>query len=593
MKLSKIYSNNSKFKTITFNEGFNVIYGDVDNEIDETTGKVHEHNIGKTSLVNLIDFLLLKEENKDTFFGKYKDIFSGWIFYLEIKLNNGKYLTIRRAVDQNSRISFKEHFSRDQDFTRENSWDFDDLSINTTDEMQNPKHILEKRYLCFEINTKFKFRRFLAYLLRNQNDYQDVFKLNKHRGKDLYWKPVVFELLGFDSSSLQEKYALDDDIKEEKSHIKKLQSKHDSDNEIYKIKAAIEAKEIEKKEIQQNIDSFDFYQKEQNINFDLVKNVENEIAQLNKEEYLLNHNIEQINKSLDSENKPSLKIGELEQLFNEVNIYFPNNLSKDYQDVLSFSSQITKEREKYLKEELKELKDKQVTVIERLKALNYTRGDMLSILKEKDTFIKYRKFQEDLVRIESEIYGYQSKLEHAKTIENYQNSLEATKDKIKALVSSIKDEIDKDNSNFREIKKMFQDIYKKTFEYTALLVVEPNKSGNVKFDTSVLNKSKDLTGKGDGYTSTKVLCASFVLAILIHYSSKSFYRFAYHDGILESWGDNHKIQFIKLLREYCERYKIQYIISLIKSDVPKGFNFECNEIVRTLSKHDELFGFEF
>ena len=106
MKLSKIYSNNEKFKPIIFNEGFNIIYADVENTVDETTGKVQEHNLGKTSLVYLIDLLLLKGVTKKNFFGKYGEKFSDWVFFLEIKLNNGEYLTIRRGVNPNTKISF-------------------------------------------------------------------------------------------------------------------------------------------------------------------------------------------------------------------------------------------------------------------------------------------------------------------------------------------------------------------------------------------------------------------------------------------------------------------------------------------------------
>lgn len=593
MKLSKIYASDSLFNPISFNEGFNVIYGDVEIEVDQSTGKVQEHNIGKTSLVYLIDFLLLKGVNKDNFFGKHKEKFSNWVFFLEVKLNNREYLTIRRAVNPNTKISFKKHLSKNQYFIHEENWDYKDFSINSKDKEKNPKYILEKEYLHFDINKEFNYRSFLSYLLRTQNDYQDVFKLNKFRGKDKYWKPILFQLLGFNASFLQEKYELDNEIAEEKKHIKKLQSKYNSNGEIYKIKAAIEAKEIEKREIQEKVDYFDFYQKEKNINFDLVKNVENEISKLNKKRYALAYNIEQIQKSLDSENKPSLQVVEIKQLFKEVKIFFPDNLSKNYKDVLNFALQITKEREKYLKDELLELQDEKEKTTEKLKQLNRERGKMLSVLKETDTFVKYKKYQDDLIKIENEIYAYQQTLKGAKTIENYQKSINNTKIKIKDLSDSIKNEIDKENIDYQKIKKLFLKIYKKTFEFTALLIVRPNNVGNVNFETSVLNISLDLTGKGEGYTSTKILCASFILAIIIHYSSNSFFRFAYHDGILESWGHNHKIHFINLIRDYCEEYGIQYIISLIKSDIPPNFNIQNKEIIRTLGKKDVLFGFEF
>jgi len=594
MRLSKIYANNSQFKTILFNEGFNIVYGDVEDILDKKTNKVQEHNLGKTSLINLIDFLLLKVVKKDNIFLKYKEKFSNWVFFLEIELNNGEYLTIRRAVNPNTKISFKKHLSKNQNFTQEANWGHEDLSLTSKDNEKNPKKILEKEYLKFDVNTDFNYRSFLPYLLRTQYDYQDVFRLNRFRGKDKDWKPSIFQLLGFDSKLLLDKYDLDFEITEERKHIKKLKSKHDdTSNEVYKIKAAIEAKENEKIEIQKQIDYFDFYQKEKSINFDLVKNVENEISSLNKERYVLEHNIEKIQQSLDSKNKPSLRIDEIKKLYEEVKIFFPNNLVKDYQEVMNFTSQITAEREKYLKDELVELKEAHNKKTERLKQLNKERSQMLSVLKEKDTFKKYKKYQEDLVRIENEIYSYQAKMDGIETIDNYQKSINKTREKIKEYSKSIEEEINKDNADYQKIKVIFQEIYKKTFEFTAILVVAPNENGNVEFFPHVLNKSQNSTGKGDGYTSTKILCASFVLAILIHYSSKSFFRFAYHDGILESWGDNHKIHFIELIRSYCEEFGIQYVISLIKSDIPRNFKIEDKEIIRTLSKNDLLFGFQF
>ena len=596
MKLVKIYSNDKRFKPIFFNEGFNIIYGNVEQKINDKTGKVSEHNLGKTAFIYLIDFLLLKKQTKKTFFGKGSKLYNFLesIFFLELKLNNGKYLTIRRAVNQNTKISFKKHFSKNQDFINESNWDYENLSLFSKDDDKNPKYILENKYLKFDVNSQFGYRNFLSYLLRTQNDYQDVFELNKLKRSDHKdWKPALFQLLGFDANLLKDKYGLDEDIKEEKKDIKKLQNNNKSDNEIYKIKAAIEAKEIEKKDIQLKIDNFDFYKKEQNISLNLVRNIENKVSSLNKENYIINYDIEQIQKSLDLKKQASVNINDIQQLFKEVQVFFPDNLVKDYNDVVDFSSQITKEREKYLKNELEELTQKQKNINENLKELNSERTEMLSNLKEKDTFVKYKKYQDDLIKIESEIFSYKKQLEDAKQIEYYENSIANIKIKIEDISEIIKKTIDQGNNDFQEIKKIFQEIYKKTFEYTALLVLKPNKNGNVDFEATVLDNVQKFTGKGDGYTSIKVLCSSFVLAILSYYSNNSFFRFAYHDGILESWGDNHKIHFIELVREYCEKYGIQYIISLIKTDVPQQFTIFDNEIIRTLSKNDKLFGFDF
>lgn len=589
MKLSKIYSNNPKFKTIKFKSGLNIIYGDVENEKSEG-GIVREHNLGKSSLVYLIDFLLLKKVVKSSIFKKHLKKFSDWIFFLEIELNSGEFLTIKRPVNPNTKISFKRHLARNQNLIEEIDWDHKDLSLNSKEEETNPKIILETEYLKFNVAPEFNYRKFLPYLLRTQKDYNQVFELSYFRyHKD--WKPLLFALLGFDFNLLEKKYDLDQTFTEENKFIKRLSNSGNSD-EINIIKAAIEAKEREKLELENKQSEFDFYKQEENINFDLVRNVEVQISKLNNEEYTLNYNIEQIRITLDKSNE-ILNIKDIDELFKEVKIFFPNQLLKEYSDVINFSQQITKERAKYLKQELLELEEKIKAVKSQLMTLNKERISMLSILKEKDTFIKYKHYQEDISKITSEISIYKTKLDNANTIESYRKSLEEIAGKIKNQSDLIKIEIDKDNKDFQQIRIIFQDIYKKTFEYTALLVLSPNLEGNIEFDTPVIDKSDGLTGQGDGYTSTRVLCATFILAILIHYSKQSFYRFAYHDGILESWGDNHKINFIQSVRDYCEKNDVQYITSIIKSDIPKGFSFYDEEIVSTLSKDDELFGFQF
>src|SRR3972149_5613092 len=99
MKLSKIYSNRDNiFNPIYFNDGFNVIYGKVKKPKETDTDS---HNLGKTLFIHLIDFLLLKELKEGHFLYDNKNEFVGFEFYLEILLNSGKYLTIKRGVDNN------------------------------------------------------------------------------------------------------------------------------------------------------------------------------------------------------------------------------------------------------------------------------------------------------------------------------------------------------------------------------------------------------------------------------------------------------------------------------------------------------------
>lgn len=145
MKLYKLYSNNSEFKDVNFNDGFNVVLGEVSNE---TNLDNDAHNLGKSTLISLIDFMLLKELKKDHFLKK--ETFKNYIFYMEIKLNSGEYVTIKRPVAKNTKISLAKHNNENYDAREWEQWDYTDLSLGTKDKESNPKEILN-RWLGFDV----------------------------------------------------------------------------------------------------------------------------------------------------------------------------------------------------------------------------------------------------------------------------------------------------------------------------------------------------------------------------------------------------------------------------------------------------------
>ena len=105
MKLSKIYSNDeNNFNNIEFNDSLNVIIAEI---TDKTKTEKDTHNLGKTLLISVIDFLLLKNINNKLKFFLTKGGFEGQVFFAELGLNDGSYLVIQRSVNTPSKISFK------------------------------------------------------------------------------------------------------------------------------------------------------------------------------------------------------------------------------------------------------------------------------------------------------------------------------------------------------------------------------------------------------------------------------------------------------------------------------------------------------
>lgn len=576
-------------KPLHFNSGFNVIFGDVEKSSEDD----HEHNLGKSTLVDIIDFLLLKKSGSKNKLFKYKKSLKGWCFYIELELNDGRYLTIKRSVDVPSLVSFKIHNEKDQDYTDEKSWDELDSKLYAKKNKDSVTYLEE--ILDFDVLSQYPVRFFLSYLLRNQNGYAEVFDLDKFEGAHVDWKAPLFNLLGFDEKYVLEKYRIQYEIDNYKRILKTvLGGKKSSSDEAYTLKAAIVEAEREEKELENKEEKFDFYLKEKKINRTLVEDLDKKINRLNSERYRLDSEIERVKEALSV--KVVFDIEDVKKVFEETRIYFPDQLKKDYESLLDFNTSVSEERSKFLKDELAGYLEYLDEISSELKRMNSEREEYLSFLRSTDTFAKYKNNQAELNHLREKITLYKAKLESLSTAENYEDKIDELKREADDVAKKLKSVIDSGNELYNEISRHFSDIFRKTLDDNALLVVRPNQQGNPEFESITINESSkedELTGESDGHTFGMVQCASFVLSVLMTYSEKNFYRFAYHDGLLEGWGNNPKRRFIEEVRRICDEDGIQYIVSMIKSDVPDNFEFKEGEIRVRLDDNNKLLGFNF
>ena len=134
MQISGVYSNCPEiFLPVRFNYGLdaqelNVVLGEVRRPTDK---KRDSHNLGKTTLLNLIDFLMLKGVSPGHFLIKHQERFKEFVFYIEIALNSGDFATVRRSVATPTKIALKRHSEGSQNYAEEEeaAWDHVDLAI--------------------------------------------------------------------------------------------------------------------------------------------------------------------------------------------------------------------------------------------------------------------------------------------------------------------------------------------------------------------------------------------------------------------------------------------------------------------------------
>ena len=570
-----------------FNDGLNLVLAKVTKKLDLNKDS---HNLGKTTLIAVIDFMLLKEVNEEHIFKKYQENFSGYVFFLEIYLNSAEYLTIKRAVDTPTKILFKVT-KVSSNLLKEENWDKPNIGFDKAG-------IALNEYLAFDILKQWHYRKSVTYFLRSQKDYNDVFQLSKFsKGKDIDWKPFMFDLLGFNGNLLTEKYEADNKISEQKSFINGLKSKFSVDTEeVDKIKGAIDLKTAEQKELQKEIDNFNFYQQERKLNKELVEDVESKISELNSAEYNLEFDLDKTKQSFSQ--NISFDIDQLKRIYAEAEIFFPDNLVKDYKSLEEFNKRITEERNKYLEEKIvtltKHLKDIRVA----LQRYDNKRNQILSVLKDKDSFKKFKSYQIDLTKVEGEISRLDEKLKSIDKIEVFNQEIKKHNETLERIKEEIQTAIrGNDNIYYAEIKRMFYNIFKYIFNTPAVIYTKQNKQGNIEFVVEVTKENEvDITAEGKGNTYQKMLCISFDLAVLVAYHKNSFYRFVYHDGALEGLDNRKKKNFINIVRRYCVENNLQYIFTSIEHDIPSEMlkTFTDKEICLTLNDSgDEGKLFEF
>ena len=576
MKLSKIYAN-KLFHDVSFNEGLNVVIGKIS---DRDNSDLDNHNIGKSLLLEVIDFLLLKGINKKDkyFLTKYK-IFEDYIFFAELKLNNGKYLIIKRATENNTKISFKLNEFKLQSFQIEiDKWDNVDLPIEKAKVQLN-------EYINFDVLSQWNYRKVINYFTRYQNDYIDVFKLSKFQGIHKDWKPMVFDLLGFDGKLLYDKLSLEENFEEQKKILNTLEVENSIKSEDEdKIAGLIEIKQSEYDIISHEIDKFDFYEKDNSQKEKLVTEIESKIKEANTEHYSIKYEIDKIERAISTD-IDSFEVDDIKELYEEVQIFFPNELLHEYEKVITFNKQITSERNQYLLENLKKSKEESKNIEKVLRALESEKSSMFVDLTEKTTYDKFKKYQKDLAKIEANIFILKDKLSNINKMSQIQTKIQDFDNDIKAKVTELKSEILQ--QKHKHIRKLFNNFTMSVLNTPAILSIKINGKNNVDFEADYQNTEElIITDLAKGSTYKKILCSAFDTSLLQYYNDKSFYRFVYHDGVLDSLDIRKKEKYIEHIRDIVSQNDLQYILTVIESetyDLKDDYKFTQDEVCLILS----------
>jgi uncharacterized protein YydD (DUF2326 family) len=584
MRLSRLYSNRAGvFAPIKFQPGLNVVLAEI--RLPGNSSK-DTHNLGKTTLGRVVDFCLLKGADQTFFLTKRKDIFGDLTLYLEVELLDGGFVTIRREVQTASKIWLKLHTEGDCDFSSlaDSEWDRARVPIEKA-------VVMLDGILNLSDLTPWHYRKLVGYLLRSQNDYQDVFQLSKFKGKESDWKPFLAQILGFDAQRIVDQYARETDLdaaKAEESIVERELG--GSVEELSKIEGLLLLRQTEIDQRSEQLERFDFERVDADKVTALVGSIDSAIAQANGEHYRLSHNLNRVQAVLEDD-KILFDSEEVASLLAEAKVLFAGQLKKDFDQLLEFNRAITEERRTYLLQELAETEVALADLHDELVAMNAERSRALSFLADAKALAKYKSATDELVNLRAEVVSLERQQGSLRRLQELRTRLRTLRDDVSQITEQVVEDVEATNTDreslFSMIRLRFSSIVGQVIDRKALLIVKTNNNGHLDFKAEILDERDQSSDADAGNTYRKLLCIALDLAILGSRLDGRCSRFVFHDAVFESLDDRKKENLLAAMREYAG-IGVQQVITLIEADLPRnrdaGSVFSDSEIVLRL--HD-------
>jgi uncharacterized protein YydD (DUF2326 family) len=581
MKLSRLYTNQPNLlDTIDFVPGLNVVLAEI--RLPENMKK-DTHNLGKTTIGHLIDFCFLSRRDDEFFLFKHLSLFENFVFFLEIELMDGGYLTIRRSVREHSKISLKRHAARAQDLSYLPEEDWDHAAVP----FERARTILDG-LLNLNALKPWDYRKGLGYLVRTQEDYLDVFQLGKFQAAHIEWKPYVAHVLGFRGEVVQELYERENKIEELMRAAETIRKElGGSVEDLSKVEGILHIKQAEADEKVELLDAFDFRSQDKQETKQIVDKLDARIACLNQERYTLSQTRKRIQSALE-EDQILFNPQAAERLFAEVGVLFPKQLTKDFNQLISFNQAITDERRGYLAEELLEVNKEITQVGKELNELGKKRSQTLSYLSEQDIFVKYRTVSDELVVLKADILDLERQRVFLSRLQDLRSEIRTAEKEKVDIQKQIEEDVERQNATkasfFNRVRQFFNEIVVAVLDRRALLSVSPNTLGHLQFSAGILDETGRATSADAGHTYKKLLCIAFDMAVLRAHAGEAYPRFVFHDGVFESLDNRKKLNLLAVIREY-SAFGIQQIITAIDSDLPSIEEelFQDDEIILRLN----------
>ena len=580
--IHRITANKSSFRPVEFTPGLNVVLAD---RTDESSQKDTRNGLGKSTLIDIIDFCLGANVRKGQ--GLSIEPLQDWEFTLEITLA-GDPVKVTRAINSPSHLDIEGLWD---------GWVEQADSVNLFKKIRLRLGLwrtllgatLFGLHSSYDTKHKPSFRSLISYFIRRGTvAYIDPFGHTPHQPTWDRQLHIAF-LLGMNWENASKWQELKDQEKGIRTINEAIESgaMEGARGSVGELEAECVQLESQLKRESNALEGFKVHPQYETIQNEADRITET-IHNLTNQNIVDQRRLSRYKESVEAETLPSNTA--IDNIYEESGVIFPDSVRRTLTEAKEFHAKIIENRRAFLETEIRRIERKIRLQNEEIRRQTDERANLLRILETHGAMQELAKLQERIIEIRGNLEQKRIRLEEIKDRISRKRNINIAKAELTKIAEL-------DHEERRDLwslpLRLFNDNSQALYEAPGHLVININETG-FKYNVEI-NKSGS-----EGIEKMKIFCFDLMLSQIMSKQNNRL-NFLIHDSILYDGVDSRQRALaLEHASKVSSENNAQYICTLNSDMVPRedfsdGFNFD--EHVRlTLTDEDpseSLLGFYF
>lgn len=586
-----IESSLNTFKPVVFHSGLNVLLSD---RTVGSTDKQTRNSAGKTSLIEVIHFLLGADCEKDSLFRLDELVDHSFKGTFRI---DGELLTVARTGSDPSKVFLLSGGEDRQDIPRKLDKASERFYVSNVNWRVFLGHAMfglpsNERGTLFDESFTPSFRSMFSYFVRRRNSGGFISPERQAEKQQRWdWQVNLSYLFGldwqipFDFNKIR---AREKTLEELKKAVK-IGALGSMIGTVAELRPQVTIAEAKANKLRQNLERFEVLDSYRSLS-KRAGQIKTEMQTLTRQSVVLNETLDHLKEALQSERAPQRS--DIQQLYAAAGIELPGVALRRFEDVNNFYESVVANRRIHLEQEISDVRSRISEVEGRLKRLDEDRGSILRMLQGRGALDDFLMMQRELADAEASSSSLRERYKAAEALEGESTKLDIDRANMKRKLQEdhhVREKVL--NDAILIIADAISELYD---DRAGRLVVKATENGP-EFRISIEGD------RGGGIANMEIFCFDLALLQIVakRYGGPGF---LIHDSHLFDGVDERQVAgALRLGQKTCERLQQQYIVTM-NSDIfdrlpaDGSINLRTAVLATRLSDHTEsggLFGFRF